>query len=506
MNAARFIRPMFALLLISTAQAEVNFSEHIAPVVFNNCSSCHREGQIAPFALMDYESVKKRAKQIVEVTGDRSMPPWHADHGVVEYSNDRSLTKEQIALFSDWLKAGTPEGDATKLPKLPPMQDGWQLGKPSQIATMTEPFTVPAEGKDIYRKFVIPLNLDKDTWVSGIEFHPGDRKVVHHILYYLDTTGKAREYDAKDPGPGFKGMASSAGEFRYIGGWDLGSQPSQLPNGLRWFIPKGADLVVQIHYHPNGKETTDQSSVGLHYSDQPTARPWTIIPVPPQFGMLQGIDIPAGAKEYVQKATFIVPADCEAFAVNAHAHYLGKRMEMTATFPDGTNQWLLKTSNWDFKWQEDYAFKKPIKLPAGTKLDVTLSYDNSTENPNNPTNPPKRVLWGPSTTDEMGVITLCAMFDTKEQKETTHQALKAFLANQLIDRLLEGNVAMAGIVGQGGKVGKRSPEQALQAARIPLLALDTDKDGKLNETERGPALTFILQGAFMKQLGSIGFD
>ena len=494
---------LLALTFSASAQAEVNFSEHIAPIVFNNCATCHREGQIAPFALTDYASVKKRAKQMVEVTGDRTMPPWHADHGVVKYANDRSLSNDQIALIADWLAAGTPEGDPAKLPALPVFSDGWQLGKPSQIVTMPEPFTVPAEGNDIYRKFVMPLNLDHDTWVSGVEFRPGDPKVVHHILYYLDTTGKARQADAADPSPGFGGKGPSNGEMRYIGGWDVGSQPNLLPHGLRWFVPKGSDLVVQIHYHPNGKETTDQSSVAFYYSEEPTARPWSIIPVPPHFGMLQGIEIDAGEKEHIEKATFTIPTDCEAFAVHAHAHYLGKRMEMTATLPDGTTHWMLKTSNWDFKWQEDYIFQQPIKLPAGTRLDVTLSYDNSAENPSNPTTPPKRVIWGTSTTDEMGVITIQVMFNTKEQKDTTHQALRDFLANQMIDRLLEGKESIMDLV--GGRRGK-SAAKALEAARLPLLALDTDKDGKLTPEERVPAIAFIMAGPFMKNLGAIGFD
>ena len=485
----------------------VTFSEDIAPLVFQNCTVCHRPGQIGPFALTDYESVKRRAKQIGEVTGDGTMPPWHADRGVVEYSNDRSLTPPQIALIADWVAAGTPEGDPAKTPALPLFPEGWQMGKPDLAATMPEAYLVPAEGKDIYRKFVIPLNLDQDRWVKGVEFRPGDPKVVHHILYYLDTTGKAREYDARDPAPGFRGMGQSNGEFRYLGGWDLGSQPTELPYGLRWFIPKGADLVVQINYHPNGRETTDQSSVGFHFSDEPTARPWSIIPVPPHFGMMQGIDIPAGAKEHLEEASFVIPEDCEAFAVNAHAHYLGKRMEMRATFKDGSTRWLLKTSNWDFQWQEDYIFQQPIKLPAGTRLDVLMSYDNSAENPNNPTHPPRRVVWGPFTTDEMGVITLSVMFDTREQKEATHQALRVFLANQVIDRLLEGDDSAMGPLGGGAALpGKAGPAKSLDAARSRLLALDFDKDSKLGPLERIPAIQFILQGSFIKNLGAIGFD
>lgn len=515
--AINFLRT--ALLLASSApflQASglpagrpVTFSQDIAPVVFNHCAGCHREGQIGPFVLTDYGSVKKRIREIVEVTADRTMPPWHADPGVVAYSNDRSLSADQIALFKTWMDAGTPEGDPALTPKLEPLEDGWQLGKPDRIATMPEPFTVPAEGKDIYRKFVMPLNLDHDTWISGVEFHPGDPKVVHHILYYLDTTGKGREYDAKDPAPGWGGMSQSNGEFRYIGGWDVGTQPNMLPYGLRWFVPKGSDLVVQIHYHPNGKETRDQSSVGFHFSKEPTSRPWSIIPVPPHFGMMQGIDIAPGDKENIEKASFVVPQDCEAFSVNAHAHYLGKRMEMMATFPDGSTQWLLKTSNWNFKWQEDYAFKTPVKLPAGTRLDVTMSYDNSAENPANPSNPPRRVLWGPATTDEMGSITLAVMFDTPEQKETTHNALRIFLANQVIDRLLEGKESALSALAGSSLPTPRALERAektIDAARAPLLALDLDKDGTLSEIERIPAIMFIMKGKFIQNLGAIGFD
>jgi hypothetical protein len=351
---------------------------------------------------------------------------------------------------------------------------------------------VPAEGRDIYRNFVIPLNLEKDSWVEAVEFRPGAPEVVHHILYFLDTTGKARDYDARDKRPGF-GMNKSNADFRYIGGWDVGTQPTELPHGLRWFIPKGADLVAQIHYHPNGREMTDQSSVGFHYSDQPTARPWTVIQVPPHFGQLQGIDIKAGDKEHIEEASFILPEDCEAFAVNAHAHYLAKRMELTATLPDGKAFRLLRTSRWDFRWQEDYSFEKPVKLPAGTRLDMLISYDNSASNPNNPTSPPKDVKWGPQTTDEMGSITLAAMFDTKEQKEETHNALRVLFVNQFIDRLWERRTD-AGGNGQ------------LQNAVKMLEALDLDKDAKLSPAERKTAIGFIQGSGFMKRFGPIGFE
>lgn len=498
MNLAQKSATFLCLFLPSLQGSEeekpVTFSKDIAPIIFENCTTCHRPGQIGPFALNDYESVKRRARQIVEVTEDRLMPPWHADPGDVKFGNNRSLSPEQIKLLADWVTAGRPEGDPAETPPLPEFHEDWQIGKPDQIATMTEPFTIPAEGRDIYRNFVIPLNLEKDTWVEAVEFLPGAPEVVHHILYFLDTKGKAREYDAQDKRPGF-GMNRSNADFRYIGGWDVGTQPTELPHGLRWFIPKGADLVVQIHYHPNGREMTDQSSVGFHFSDKPTSRPWSILQVPPHFGILQGIAIKAGEKEHIEKASFVLPEACEAFAVNAHAHYLAKRMELTATLPDGKSIRLLRTSRWDFRWQEDYAFEKPVKLPAGTRLDMLISYDNSASNPNNPTSPPKDVRWGPQTTDEMGSITLATMFDTEEQKQATHEGLRILMVNQFIDRLLEGDFSTLG----GRKV-------ELVEAQKKLKLLDWNKDSKLSPSERALAIPTIRSSGFIEKFGPIGFE
>ncbi|MGC6567708.1 MAG: hypothetical protein ACON38_19090 [Akkermansiaceae bacterium] len=482
------------LPLQAAEEPSVTFSKDIAPIIYDNCTTCHRPGQIGPFALTDYQSVKRRAKQIVEVTADRTMPPWHADPGDVKFSNDRSLSPEQIKLLADWVDAGRPEGDPAETPPLPEFHEKWQIGEPDQVATMAEPFTVPAEGRDIYRNFVIPLNLEEDRWVEAIEFLPGAPEVVHHILYFLDTSGKARKYDAEDKRPGF-GMSKSNADFRYIGGWDVGTQPTELPHGLRFFIPKGADLVAQIHYHPNGRELTDQSSVGFHYSEEPTARPWTVIQVPPHFGQLQGIDIKAGDKDHIEEASFVLPEDCEAFAVNAHAHYLAKRMELTATLPDGKTIRLFRTTRWDFRWQEDYSFEKPVKLPKGTRLDMLISYDNSASNPNNPTSPPKDVRWGPQTTDEMGSITLAAMFNTQEQKEATHDGLRVLLANQFIDRLWEDR-----------ERASKSSNQRLKNSIRMLKALDVNKDSKLSPVERISAIRYIQGSGYLKRFGAIGFE
>jgi hypothetical protein len=485
---------------------DATFNEHVAPIVYAKCAGCHREGQAAPFSLLNYEQVKKRAKQIVEATGERVMPPWHADRGVVEYANDRSLSDEQIALIRRWVAAGAPEGDASKRPPLPEFPDRWALGAPDFIAEMPEAFAVPAEGPDMYRNFVIPLNLEQDTWVNAIEFKPGVPAAVHHVLYYLDTKGKARGYDAADPAPGYNGMGRSNGQFRYMGGWDPGTQIAPLGYGLAWLLPRGSDLVIQVHYHPNGKPAVDRSALGFHVSEKPTARPWTIVPVPPFFGILAGISIPAGEKEYIKQCSMVLPADVEAIAVNAHAHYLGKRMEMTATIPNGEKRWLLKMSDWHFAWQEDYVFKQPVKLPAGTRLDVLISWDNSDSNPHQPSHPPVAVRWGPKSTDEMGTITLTVMLDTPEEKKALHAELKRTLTDQFIRRLFENDTAgMAAVRSQIGEEVRNVPNgRRFGFVRQLILPLDANKDGVLDAEEIKPGIEHMLP--FMRGFGEIGFD
>lgn len=300
---------VFPFLSCDAASDKVpTFAEDIAPVVFSKCAGCHREGQAAPFTLLTYEQVKKRAKQIAEVTGEHVMPPWHADRGVIEYANDRSLSDAQIALIKRWVDGGAPQGDASKTPPLPKFPTGWELGEPSFVVEMPEAFTVPAEGKDIYRNFVIPLNRDEDTWINGIEYKPGAPSAVHHVLYFLDTEGKARQRDAADPLPGYNGMGRSNGSFRYLGGWDLGTQPSKVGYDLAWLVPKGADLVIQVHYHPSGKEVQDKAKLGFHIAKQPTARPWSIAPVPPFSGSFPGFIFRRGRRNISRKARWSCPS------------------------------------------------------------------------------------------------------------------------------------------------------------------------------------------------------
>ncbi len=472
---------------VKSVPANVTFTEHVAPILFQNCTRCHRPGEAAPFPLLNFQDAKKHAKQIAEVTQSRFMPPWHAGHGYVEFSNERRLTDKQIALLGAWVQQGLKEGEAKKLPAPPKFTEGWQLGKPDLIVKMPEPYEVSAEGRDIYWNFVLPLNLPEGKWVRAIEFRPQARSVVHHALYYLDTTGDARKFDERDPKPGYNGGNRSNRQFESLGGWALGGEPLTLPPELAWHFPTNSDLVLQTHFHPNGKVEHESSSVGIYFADQPPTRKFTTLQLPPLFARLSGLDIPAGATNYTIKDSFTTPIDLEAISVTPHAHYLGKTFLLTATLPDGQQQTLLKIADWDFNWQEDCAYQNRIKLPKGTRLDATITYDNSEGNRNNPTRPPARVKWGPMTTDEMGAMTLTVIPARDAELAELKKAKKEHNIDLFIDRAQEDTRA-----------------SARERVQLMMTTFDKNTNGKIDSEERPGLRAFLEASGAVKGL-SDGF-
>ena len=393
------------------------FNKDIAPILFKNCAACHRPGEVAPFPLLTYADAKKKAKTIVRVTQDRIMPPWKAEHGFGEFVGERRLSDAQIALLQKWFDAGTPEGIGAP-PAPPKFVEGWQLGEPDVILKMPEAFTVPAEGRDVYQCFVLPSNLTEDKYLTAVEYRPSNRRVVHHALLFLDTSGKARELDAADPGVGYHrfggiGFTPSGG----LGGWAPGAFPHPLPDGVVRVVKKNSDLIIQTHFHPNGKSEQEQSQVGLYFSRKPVKK--LAMSFPLAFRLL---NIPPGEKNYKVTASFVTPADVEVVGITPHAHLLGKEMKVTATLPNGAVQPMIWIKNWDFNWQDQYLYAKPIKLPKGTRLQMDYTYDNSSENPANPNNPPKRVTWGEQTTNEMAICFF--------QFVAENDALNAFLLDR----------------------------------------------------------------------------
>jgi mono/diheme cytochrome c family protein len=381
----------------------VNFSEHIAPIVYGHCASCHRPGEVGPFSLLTYADVRKRGKLIVQLTQSRAMPPWHPEPGHGDFRNERRLTDAQVATIKRWVETGMPEGDPGRLPKKPAFPEGWQLGKPDLVVSMDKPFRVPATGPDIYRNFVLPLNLKEDTWVKAIELRPSARSVVHHVLYFVDTTGRARARDGQGGKPGYSGSAFSLGQ-RGVGGWAAGRTPEFLPLDLAYHFPKGSDLILQTHFHPSGKVEEEKTTVGLYFAKKKPERTHVVFQAPPFFGIAAGINIPAGTKDYKLRGRFNVPVDIELVTIHAHAHYICETVKAKATLPDGKTVSLLSIPKWDFNWQDSYTYKTPVPLPRGTVISVEMTYNNSADNPANPFSPPKRIRWGTKSTDEMGSV------------------------------------------------------------------------------------------------------
>jgi hypothetical protein len=484
--------PSVLILVAVTASAaeplpaRVTFTEHVAPILFAKCAVCHRPGEIAPFPLLTYADAKKRAKQLAEITTERTMPPWHADRDNPPFHNDRSLDERQIALLAEWHRTGAAEGDPAKLPPAPKFAPGWAMGVPDVELKMPEAYEIPAEGRDTYRNFVLPLNFTEDKWISAIELRPSATEAVHHVLIFLDTDGSAVKRDARDPQPGYNGFVSVG--LTYVAGWAPGAGPLELPPDLAWRFPKGANLVLQTHISPKGKALKEATSIGLRFAKEPPPRNYTTVQLPPQFGILNGIDIPPGEKNYTLRDSFVLPIDCEAFAIAAHAHYLGKRMNMTATFPDGRKQTLLKVSDWDFAWQEQYLYRERIPLPKGTRLDTEVVWDNSAENERNPTKPPVPVRWGIASADEMGSVTVGVV----PQKNEDIEVLRTALAEHIADTVLD---AAARLVDLPEGLGKRlAPVAAL------LKSFDKNGDGKLDDIERAPARTLIQLSGFPRQM------
>lgn len=426
------------------SQPAVTFSDTIAPIVFDNCVTCHRPGEAAPFPLMSYEDVAKRGSTIASVTASRLMPPWRAAHGSGDFVGERRLTDEQIAAIAEWVRLGMPKGDLARLPPLPKFTDGWQLGTPDLVLEMPDAFDVPGDGPDIYRNFAIPTSLAEDKWIRAIEFRPGTRRVVHHALFSYVRGGSTASL-SKDGKPGFNGMMPVAFVPGFapsgdLGGWAVGGTPRDLPDGLAWPIAKGSDFVLQLHLHPTGKPERERSRIGLYFTDKAPERKFREMGAPGLFGFLSGIDIPPGEKHYELKGTFNVFANMLAYGVTAHAHYLGKEIKAVATFPDKTTQTLLWIPDWNFNWQDRYFYKTPVTLPKGTKVDVTIVYDNSADNPANPCSPPRRVQWGFQSQDEMGGVRFL-MVAASEADEAAIQNMTKAVAGALANQIANSETA-----------------------------------------------------------------
>src|SRR5437016_5514842 len=461
---------MMLLGLTANAADVPTFNKDVAPILYQHCRGCHRPGEVAPFSLLTYEDAAKRAKLIAGAAERRFMPPWKPEPGYGKFANERRLADDQIALIRAWADNGAPEGDPNDKPPMPAFTDGWQAGKPDQILTLPSSFAVTAGGHDQFRCFLLPMNLDHDVYVSGTEFRPGNRRIVHHALVFVDTTGTARRRAGNDGSYSCFGGAGVPG-VNLIGGWVPGTVAQPPAAEYSRFVPKGSDLIVQIHYHASGKPESDQSSVGLTFSG------------PPKKGrtgaMVIGgrLDIPPGDPHYIVKGQLVLPRDVELTGISPHAHYLGKEMKVTAYLPDGTTVPLIWIKDWDFNWQGGYQYEKPIALPKDTRIELEYVYDNSENNRRNPSRPPVRVKWGEQSTDEMALAFLVFLLPTPAEadafgRQITIQYFEAFLYEGMsIDDL-------------PFEIASPQRERLLQALRF----FDRNGNGVLDPDERNALL------------------
>ena len=438
--------------------AAPTFSKEVAPILYKNCTNCHRPGEIAPMSLLTYKDARPWAKSIATNVSKGTMPPWHADPAHGEFLNDRRLSAADRNTVVAWATGGAPEGKASDLPVAPTYDSGWTIGTPDAIFAMSEDYPIPAKGEIPYQFLEIETKLTEDKWVQAFEVKAGDPKAVHHVIVYARppaTPPAARPAAAAAPAAGAPAVARApqppplfdfapnmdipAGQFGgpplppaerkpafpnqrgpvrvgpAVGGFVPGQFIRVYQDGTAMKLPAGTTLVLQMHYTSYGKETTDRTRIAVKYATQPPATQlrWASL----QNG---GLHILAGAADSRVDAEMTLGADITMWSMLPHTHVRGIRWIYDATYPDGRKETLLSVPGYDFNWQTDYVFTQPLKLPKGTKIHATAWYNNSPSNKSNP-DPTKDVWWGDQTWEEMMFTGLTFSIDPPKSSATAGQ-------------------------------------------------------------------------------------
>lgn len=415
------ILPFFALLALQSLSGvaapqtpkksgatdpQVTFNRDIAPILFHSCAMCHRPGESGPFTLLTYKDAKSHARQLAAVTQSRFMPPWLPEPGDYNFVDDMRLSDAEVALIARWVEQGAPEGASEDLPMRPEFVEGWQMGRPDLIVKAEKPVLLPASGSDQYWNFIFRTPVKQTRWLKGIEVRPGDKRVVHHANVLVDRMQSARAQESA-PEAGFGGMeikieSEAFDPDSHFLFWKPGTVPYSEPEGMALRLDPSTDLVLNIHLQPSGKEEWIQPSLGLYFTDRPATR----FPMLLQLENDQKLDIPAGEKNFLVTDEFTMPEDVQLLAIYPHAHYLGRDLQVFVTFPNGTKKSLIHIPSWDLNWQAVFRYQAPVDLPAGTVVSMRYRYDNSDENIRNPNIPPKRVIGGNRSSDEMAHLWL----------------------------------------------------------------------------------------------------
>jgi hypothetical protein len=369
-----------SVTLASGATSAPTFSRDVAPILYNHCVECHRQGEAAPMAFTSYAEIRPWAKAIKQAVLSRKMPPWLADPHFGAFRNDRRLSEDEIATVSAWVDSGAPEGDPKQTPKLPEFETGWRIGKPDAVFDIGTDYDVPADGVVAYKYFTIPTNFTQDKWVEAAEVRPGQRQAIHHILAFI-----VEPHGGNGPG--------DAGNI--LVGYAPGENPLKLVPGTAVLVKAGSSIRFQVHYTPNGKAAKDRSYIGVRFAKEPpTHRAIRGMSVNPM------LRIPPNDPNYEVRSSYTVPRDITLDSLMPHMHLRGKDFQYTLVYPDGRREIVLNVPKYDFNWQLLYQLKSPMVLPKGTRIDCVAHYDNSPNNKYNP-DPTEEVHWGDQTFEEM---------------------------------------------------------------------------------------------------------
>ncbi|MEW6126973.1 MAG: DUF3471 domain-containing protein [Acidobacteriota bacterium] len=405
----------------------MTFSKDVAPIFFAKCAECHRPNAMAPFSVLSFKEVRPWARSIKEKVLAGQMPPWGADPHFGKFENDKSLTEQETHTIAAWVDGGAKEGNPKDLPLLPKFSNEWKIGNPDAILAMPEEVVLDAKGSDEYIDITVPTNFTEDKWIQAVEIHPGNNRVVHHViafiqspevaemvkqmrkpeaiaksLYYLDGTlirlrQDAPVYDNGCQAPnGGVARGSSLEQGFPLGFFTPGKDPDVFPEGIAKAIPAGSKIVLQMHYSKTtGKVERDRTSVGLRFAK-----------TPPQKSMMSwGVmntyfKIPPGVASHEVTACYTFSRDAELHTLLPHMHVRGKDFKYELIYPDGRRETLLSVPRYDFNWQTMYRFAKPVVVPKGARMMVTAHFDNSERNKYNP-DPTRFVRFGDPTYDEM---------------------------------------------------------------------------------------------------------
>jgi mono/diheme cytochrome c family protein len=399
-------------------QARPTFTRDIAPILYSHCVVCHRPGQVAPFSLLGYDDAKEKGMEIAEATAARRMPPWRArtDRGFPLYRDASVLSERQISTLKAWVTNGMPAGDPKRLQPPPQFSRAWALGIPDVTLTLPRRIPIPADSSARLFNVLVPLSFIEDRWLRAIDFESTAAGALDHAVFFVVPRDLVVNDD--DVLPGFGGLLGPAavGNIgqRMIAAdqsldpaavWVPGGLPRPLPNGIGHRVPRFSNLVMQLHARPTDTGAIEDGRIALYFATPPPAKRVNAILLPPSFGILSGLDVPAGGRR-VLSDTFTLPVEVEAIGARGHAHRLATDVKLTARLPGGKTQTLLWIDRWDSRWHDTYYFAQSVRLPKGTTIRADITYDNTEANPHALFTPPRRVVWGPLLTDEIGAMSL----------------------------------------------------------------------------------------------------